>query len=159
MNLSPVPGTPAVARAGVTRSFGPVRAVEDLGLMIAEGETVALLGPNGAAKTTAISLLLGMLIPDHGTVELFGGPPHGAVAAGLVGAMLHDGGLMAGVTVAELLDMLARLYPHPLPVATGSDRGPTGRLREPAHRRLSGGQAQQTALRDSPGRQPRSAGH
>ena len=81
------------------------------------GRTVALLGPNGAGKTTAISLLLGLLTPDRGSARLFGGPPTDAVAAGRVGAMLQDGGLMPGVLVGELLAMLAGLYPAPIPVA------------------------------------------
>lgn len=50
----------AVAFTGVTRSFGPVRAVDGIDLTIPRGETVALLGRNGAGKSTAISLLLGL---------------------------------------------------------------------------------------------------
>ena len=55
------------------------------------GETVALLGRNGAGKSTAISLLLGLNEPDAGTVRLFGAAPERPVRAGRVGAMLQEG--------------------------------------------------------------------
>jgi len=135
-------GPPAVVLAGVAKSFGPVRAVAGITMTVNLGETVALLGPNGAGKSTTISLLLGLLRPDQGRVELFGGPPDEAVAAGRVGVMLQDGGLLAGVRVVELLTMLAGLYAEPLSieavVAMAQLEGLEGRRTD----RLSGGQAQ-----------------
>ncbi|MBV8296522.1 MAG: ATP-binding cassette domain-containing protein, partial [Acidimicrobiia bacterium] len=100
---------PAVIAADLAKSFGNVQAVSGVSMTITRGETVALLGPNGAGKTTTISLLLGLLSPDRGIVRLFGEAPEQVVAAGRVGAMLQDGGLMPGVRVRELLAMLARL--------------------------------------------------
>jgi len=102
--------------AGVERSFGTVRAVAGVSLAVDEGEVVALLGPNGAGKTTTIEILLGLINADHGDVSLFGGSPDKAIAEGLVGAMLQDGGLMTGVSVAELLNMLRTQYPDPVTV-------------------------------------------
>jgi ABC-2 type transport system ATP-binding protein len=102
--------------AGVEKCFGPVRAVDGVGLAIDEGEIVAILGPNGAGKTTTIEILLGLCAPDRGEAELFGGPPSRAIADGQIGAMLQDGGLMAGVYVAELLGMLRAQYPDPITV-------------------------------------------
>lgn len=59
---------------GAVKAFGAVRAVDGVDLEIGRGETVALLGRNGAGKSTTISLLLGLNEPDEGTVALFGGP-------------------------------------------------------------------------------------
>ena len=107
---------PAVRAAALVRSYGPTVALAGLDLHVAAGETVALLGPNGAGKTTTIGLLLGLLAPGAGQVQVYGRPPAQAVAAGLVGAMLQDAGLMPGVRVGELLAMVRGLHPRPLPL-------------------------------------------
>jgi ABC-2 type transport system ATP-binding protein len=132
----------AIAAAGLTKCYGRTLALAGLDLHVAAGETVALLGPNGAGKSTAIGLLLGLLYPDRGQVQVYDRPPTQAVAAGLVGAMLQDAGLMPGVRVGELLAMVRGLYPRPLPfgdLVGVADLGPLLRRRVD---RLSGGQAQ-----------------
>lgn len=55
---------------GAVKSFGAVRAVAGMDLEVARGETVALLGRNGAGKSTTISLLLGLNEPDEGSVAM-----------------------------------------------------------------------------------------
>ena len=109
---------PAVKLSGITRRYGPVRAVDDVDLAIETGTVVALLGPNGAGKTTTISIMLGLVPPDTGTVSLFGEPVAGAVRAGRVAAMLQDAGFVAGATVRDVIELARALYPHPL----GTDR-------------------------------------
>ena len=61
--------------SGLTKSYGDLRAVDDLCFDIARGETYGLLGPNGAGKTTTISMLCGLLRRDAGEV-LVAGAPH-----------------------------------------------------------------------------------
>jgi ABC-2 type transport system ATP-binding protein len=64
---------PVVLRAsGLKRAFGKVRAVDGLDLSVREGEIYGFLGANGAGKTTAIRLLMGIIKPDEGTIELLG---------------------------------------------------------------------------------------
>jgi ABC-2 type transport system ATP-binding protein len=120
MNSATTPSPPGVCVTGLTKTFrspsGPVPAVRGIDLTIQPGESVALLGPNGAGKSTTIDMLLGLQRPDHGTVEIFGTTPEKAVAAGMVSAVLQTGGVAAYLSVRELLDMVASLYPHPLPV-------------------------------------------
>lgn len=55
-----------------TRRYGNKTAVDDLSLSIPKGELFTLLGPNGAGKTTAIKMLIGLLRPDSGTVQVGG---------------------------------------------------------------------------------------
>jgi ABC-2 type transport system ATP-binding protein len=100
----------AVSLEGVSKSYATVRAVDDLTLTVPRGQTVALLGPNGAGKSTTINLLLGLIPPDSGRAEIFGGPPERAVRRGLVGAMPQEGGLPSRVTVRELLRFVAGTY-------------------------------------------------
>lgn len=61
-----------IAVKGVSKGFDGVRAVENLTFSAARGQTLALLGGNGAGKTTTISMLLGLLLPDAGTIHIFG---------------------------------------------------------------------------------------
>ncbi|RZL87361.1 MAG: ABC transporter ATP-binding protein [Variovorax sp.] len=58
--------------AGISRSFGGLKAVQDVSLAIEEGRLCALIGPNGAGKTTLFALMSGFLKPDSGTVRFAG---------------------------------------------------------------------------------------
>lgn len=133
---------PAVALRAATRSYGTVRALDGIDLTVRRGETVALLGRNGAGKSTAVSLLLGLDEPDAGRVELFGGTPEQAVASGRVGAMLQEGRATPRVTVREVVSFVARTYPSPMPVAEALALAGLTDFAERRVGRLSGGQAQ-----------------
>ena len=61
-----------VRLSGVSRSYGPVRAVRSLDLEVRSGEILALLGPSGCGKTTSLRLIAGFESPDMGTVEVGG---------------------------------------------------------------------------------------
>ncbi|MFI8227925.1 ATP-binding cassette domain-containing protein [Streptomyces sp. NPDC085900] len=132
----------AVSFTGAVKTFGAVRAVDGVDLTIAPGETVALLGRNGAGKSTTISLLLGLNEPDEGTVELFGAPPGAAVRAGRVGAMLQEGRAVPRVTVRELVAFVAGRYPAPMPVERALRLAGITELAGRRVDRLSGGQTQ-----------------
>jgi iron(III) transport system ATP-binding protein len=67
-----VSGEVMVRLSDVSRSYGPVRAVKDLGLAVTRGEILALLGPSGCGKTTTLRLIAGFEPPDSGTVEVGG---------------------------------------------------------------------------------------
>lgn len=136
------PGRAGIELAGLTKSYGQVRAVRGIDLTVGAGETMALLGPNGAGKSTTIDLLLGLSRPDAGTVSVFGTSPGEAVRAGWVGGMLQTGSPPDHLRVRELVALVASYYPRPLRVddvlrVTGArafaDRWTT---------KLSGGQAQ-----------------
>jgi len=62
----------AVHAEGLSKSFGPVRAVIDVSLDVAPGEVYGVLGPNGAGKTTLLRMLFGLIRPDAGRIEVFG---------------------------------------------------------------------------------------
>ena len=65
----------AVRLTAVRKTFGAHTAVDDLDLTIEPGTIYGLLGPNGSGKTTTIRMMMGILLPDSGRVELFGGAP------------------------------------------------------------------------------------
>jgi len=66
---------PLAELEGVTKRFGRVPALSELSLRIEPGVSYGLIGRNGAGKTTALRLLMGLLRPDEGKVKLFGGDP------------------------------------------------------------------------------------
>ncbi|MBI3445868.1 MAG: ABC transporter ATP-binding protein [Magnetospirillum sp.] len=62
----------AIQVRSLSKSFGPVLAVNDVSFDIAAGSTTALLGGNGAGKTTTLSMLLGLLLPSAGSIRVLG---------------------------------------------------------------------------------------
>ena len=67
---------------GLTKRFGKLPVLQDVGLVIRPGRVTAVLGPNGAGKTTLIKSVLGLTRPDAGTILLDGQPIAGAGAVG-----------------------------------------------------------------------------
>ncbi|MET7284801.1 ABC transporter ATP-binding protein [Streptomyces sp. NPDC005573] len=132
----------AVSFTGAVKTYGAVRAVDGIDLEMASGETVALLGRNGAGKSTTIAMLLGLLAPDAGSVELFGAEPERSVRAGRVGAMLQEARPVPRVTVGELVGFVASRYPAPMPVPHALELAGIADLAGRRVDRLSGGQAQ-----------------
>ena len=66
------PSNPVLSVECLGKSFGKLRAVQDLSFQVSAGEIVGLLGPNGAGKTTTISMVLGVLAPDEGRIFIDG---------------------------------------------------------------------------------------
>ena len=62
----------AIRVTGLTKRYGEVLAVDGLDVVVPAGSTVGLLGGNGAGKTTTIAMLLGLLIPTAGRIEVLG---------------------------------------------------------------------------------------
>lgn len=136
----------AVVLTGAVKTFGragsAVRAVDGIDLSIGRGETVALLGRNGAGKSTTIRLLLGLDRPDSGTVRVLDRSAERAVLDGLVGAMLQDGQPIQRVTVRELIAFVASTYPKPMPVSEALSLAGVSTYANRRVDKLSGGQTQ-----------------
>lgn len=140
------PPTLAVALRGLVKTFpspaGPVQAVRGIDLDIARGETVALLGPNGAGKSSTIEMILGLSKPDAGTVDVLGLTPEQAIQRGAIGAMLQVGAVLGEMSVRELVDMMASLFPTPLGVDETLELAGISDIAERRTNCLSGGQTQ-----------------
>ena len=80
-----------VATTGLTKRFGRITAVEGVDLRVPAGARFGLLGPNGSGKTTLVRMLLGLVHPTAGTVELLGKamPQHAASVLPRVGALVE----------------------------------------------------------------------
>lgn len=104
--------TPAILVEGVHKSFGKIKALAGLDLVVAEGSVLGVLGPNGAGKTTLVRILTTLLQPDAGRVEVAGldvGKQAAAVRAhiGLAGQSTAVDELLTGY---ENLTMFGQLY-------------------------------------------------
>jgi ABC-type branched-subunit amino acid transport system ATPase component len=141
---------------GVHASYGPIEVLFGVDVEVGDGEIVALLGTNGAGKTTILRVISGILPPTRGRVMWDGTPLAGKKAADVIrrGIVQMPGGrgVFPGMTVAENLEVGGHLY--------GRDRTKLRRavhraleqfpvLAERRHRvagSLSGGEQQQLAL-------------
>ncbi|HTI27416.1 MAG TPA: ABC transporter ATP-binding protein [Kutzneria sp.] len=100
----------AVRARGITKCFGDVVALDGVDLDIAPGQIHGLVGPNGAGKTTLLGLLLGLAVPDEGSLEILGAPVGRALTAPEGVAGFVDGpGLYPQLTARQNLAALAKL--------------------------------------------------
>ncbi|MCA0146295.1 ABC transporter ATP-binding protein [Blastococcus sp. LR1] len=103
---------PAVRARGLTKRFGSTTAVDHVELDVPAGEVFGFLGPNGAGKSTTIRMLLGLLRPTSGTVEIFGEPASDVERAHRHLAYVPaDVALWPSFTGQECLDLLAGVGP------------------------------------------------
>lgn len=97
---------------GVGKRYGTLDTLIDLSFTVAEGEVVALLGHNGAGKTTSMKLILGLIAPSSGMVRSFGGNPFGANAEALryqLGYLPENVSFYEQLSGREVLTYFARL--------------------------------------------------
>ena len=103
---------PALRLEGLTKRFGGRVAVDHVSLTVARGEAFALVGPDGAGKTTTMRLLVGLMDPDEGRVEVLGfdAVTQGDQVRGHIGYMPQRFGLYDDLTVSENVTFYADLY-------------------------------------------------
>ena len=100
---------PFVELAGVTKAYESKVAVRDLSLSIEAGQMFGLLGPNGAGKTSSIRMMMGITMPDSGTVKLFDRPfERGSLER--VGYLPEERGLYKKMKVQEQLVFFGQLH-------------------------------------------------
>ena len=108
-----------VVADNVTRTYGKFTAVDGVSFHVAQGELVALLGSNGAGKTSLLEVLQGSTRSNDGRVRVFGVDPVADRAAirQRTGIMLQEAGFAKDLTVRETLVMWAGTLTAPRPVA------------------------------------------
>lgn len=96
----------------LTKTFGPIIAVDNLNLTVSRGEIFGLLGPNGAGKTTTIQMICGLLRPDSGQIYLEGKsvrPGNGRLMH-QVGVCTQQNILWEKLTCIEQLEFMGEMY-------------------------------------------------
>ena len=131
---------PLASLRGTRKRFGPVVALDGVDLDIHAGEVVAVLGANGAGKTTALGLLTGRLTADDGEATLFGLDPRDPTARQGIGVMLQAASLPDGLRVAEHVRLQSAYYGSPRPLAETLALAGVADLAKRGYADLSGGQ-------------------
>ena len=98
----------AISLQNVTKSYDGVNAVNAVNLKVREGAILGLLGPNGAGKTSTIRMIMNILIPDEGSIRVFGDPVSDETRR-LVGYLPEERGLYPRMDVRSVIVFLAAL--------------------------------------------------
>jgi ABC-2 type transport system ATP-binding protein len=101
---------PAIRGVGLVKTFGSVRAVDDVTFELAPGRIYGLLGPNGSGKTTLIRLLTGMTVASAGLAEVLGVAMPSRANLARIGYMTQSDGVYPALTVAENARFFAAAY-------------------------------------------------
>ena len=98
--------------AGLTKSFGGRRVVDDFAIRVERGQIFGFLGPNGSGKTTTIRMLCGLLTPDGGRGTCLGHDiiRESSLIKREVGYMTQRFSLYEDLSIRENLDFIARVY-------------------------------------------------
>ncbi len=102
----------AVSIQGLTKAFRTNIAVDNLSLEVPTGSVYGFIGPNGSGKTTTLRMMMNILYPDSGHIEIFGEPMNDAIAD-TIGYMPEERGLYKRMKIRELLRFFARLRRTP----------------------------------------------
>ena len=100
---------PVVELAGVTKAYESKVAVSNLSLSIEAGQIFGLLGPNGAGKTSSIRMMMGITIPDSGSIRLFE-KPFDRKSLERVGYLPEERGLYKKMKVLDQLVFFGDLH-------------------------------------------------
>ena len=146
-------GSLAISAHGLSKHFGPVRAVNGLDLDIPRSRIFGFLGPNGSGKSTTIRMLCGLLTPTAGDIDVLGYdiPREAEALRRKVGYMTQKFSLFEDLTVHENLRFMSDIYTMPRATREQRIAGAVERyeLERLVHQRagtLSGGQKQRLAL-------------
>lgn len=143
----------AISARGLSRHFGPVKAVRDLDIDVPRAQIYGFLGPNGSGKSTTIRMLCGLLTPTSGDIEVLGlKVPEDAERVKLrIGYMTQKFSLYEDLTVRENLEFMAAIYSLDSQraerrIGEVAERYELERLMAQFAGTLSGGQKQRLAL-------------
>src|SRR5215813_11563232 len=113
------PGEVVVSVRGLTKVFkdfwnrSKARAVDSVDFEVRRGEVFGLLGPNGSGKSTTVKLLLGLLYPTKGHIEVFGHSPRHVPTKGRIGYLPEESYLYRYLDSRETLEFFGNLFELP----------------------------------------------
>ena len=143
----------AIEATGLSKDFGPLRAVNGLDLNVPRGKIYGFLGPNGSGKSTTIRMLCGLLTPTEGSAIVLDTPVPGDARQlkPKIGYMTQRFSLFGDLTVHENLQFIAEIYSYPAAdrkrrIADLLDRYDLVPQRAQLAGTMSGGQRQRLAL-------------
>jgi ABC-2 type transport system ATP-binding protein len=130
------------------KSFGSIRAVQDISFAVEAGEVFTIIGPNGAGKTTTLEMIEGLVTPDHGEIH-FGDMnwgQHGVAIKMKIGVQPQSSAMFDLLTPEENLDLFATFYEKARPTKEILELINLTDHRKNQVKKLSGGQRQRLAI-------------
>ncbi len=131
----------------ISKHFGRLQALHDINLRLDKEECIALIGPNGCGKTTLIKSILGMVLPDEGTILFNKKSIKGEVAyRQQIGYMSQIGRYPENMSIGQVFDMIKGIRNHP--TALDEDLYKQFKISEMLHKKmrtLSGGTVQKVS--------------
>lgn len=139
---------PAVSVRNLTKAFSGRRVVDDLSFDVQKGEVFALLGHNGAGKSTTIDLILGLKAADGGSAKILGmdAAKHRKQVFERVGVQLQNTQYQPNITVEEASIEYASLYAAPADYPALLEQFGLAPLRKSFVSKLSGGERQKLSV-------------
>jgi ABC-2 type transport system ATP-binding protein len=101
--------SPAIDIQGIVKRYDHHVAVRSLSLNVPRGAVYGLLGPNGAGKTTTIRMMLGIIAPDEGSIQILGVPHSDTSLVNRIGYLPEERGLYRKMQVRRVLRFLGEL--------------------------------------------------
>jgi ABC-2 type transport system ATP-binding protein len=101
---------PAIEAVGLVKRFKGVEALRGIGFAVEEGRSLALVGPDGAGKTTTMRAVCGLLSPDEGRVLVFGEPPSSPASKARIGYLSQRFSLYGDLSVDENIAFFAEIH-------------------------------------------------
>jgi ABC-2 type transport system ATP-binding protein len=147
-NMTKNSNTAAITVSHLKKTYGDVKAVEDVSFVVNEGEIFGMLGPNGAGKTTTVECISGLRHPDGGTIFVLGLDPQVDRDAlhPVVGVQLQFSTFPDKLKVSEILGLYQSFYTHPAnPEELARALGFSEKLGS-YYKTLSGGQKQRVSV-------------
>ena len=129
---------------GLHKTYGAVKAVDGVDLIVEEGEIFGMVGPNGAGKTTTIECIEGLRKPDAGSIRVLGLDPQtqSTILYEQIGMQLQGSSLYPHIKVGEAVELFSSFYSHPVPKDELLERLGLSEKENVYFSKLSGGQKQ-----------------
>ncbi len=130
------------------KSYGSIKAVDDISFQVGKGEVFGMLGPNGAGKTTTVEIIEGLRVADSGKVSVFGLDINKGISKikQKIGIQLQAPSLLPLLRVEEILDVFASFYKRSLPLDSLLELLSLKESRKILVKNLSGGQQQRLSV-------------
>jgi heme ABC exporter ATP-binding subunit CcmA len=139
----------AVAAANVWKYYGDFPALRDIAFDVERGQCLALLGRNGAGKTTMLRIMAGLSKPGRGEVRIFGKDPRDHQIRARIGVLGHGIAIYEELSALENLRLYGKLYGLPDPVKSAREwleRTGLDRVKDSLVREFSRGMRQRLAV-------------
>jgi ABC-2 type transport system ATP-binding protein len=146
--------TPAIEATDVGKRYRGRWALRDTSLSVPTGKVVGLVGANGAGKSTFLHLAVGLLQPSEGEIRVLGGRPGTPGQLAKIGFLAQDAPIYGSLTVADHLELGARLNPSWDKAAAQARIAKVGLDHQQKAAELSGGQRSLLALTLATGKRP-----